>query len=80
VGIRGTLESRFLTFWFTQAQGFYNNVPFFVDGLGTDVYSGQGDLGILYSDVSNGGRLPDYHRLDISLKRMLSFPNALPWR
>ena len=48
-------------------------MPFFVDGLGTDVYSGQGDLGILYSDVRNGGRLPYYHRLDISLKRLFKF-------
>ncbi len=69
-GARWNLGSGFP---FTQTQGFYNNVPFFVDGLGTDVYSGQGDLGILYSDVRNGGRLPYYHRLDISLKRLFKF-------
>jgi hypothetical protein len=69
-GARWNLGSGFP---FTQTQGFYNNVPFFVDGLGTDVYSGQGDLGILYSGDRNGGRLPYYHRLDISLKRLFKF-------
>ena len=32
-----------------------------------------GDLGIIYSDTRNGGRLPYYHRLDMSLKRTFKF-------
>ncbi|MBL7828171.1 MAG: TonB-dependent receptor [Saprospiraceae bacterium] len=64
-------------FPFTLTQGFYNSIPFFEDGLGTDVYGGQGDLGILYSDDRNTGRLPYYHRLDISLKRLFKFSKYL---
>ncbi len=63
-------------FPFTQTQGFYNNVDF-SGGIGTDVLGGNGkdvsDLGIVYSDKRNGGRLPYYHRLDVSLKRQFSF-------
>ncbi|MEZ4940528.1 MAG: TonB-dependent receptor [Saprospiraceae bacterium] len=59
-------------FPFTQTQGFYNNVGF-GQGIGTDVLGGNGDLGIIYADERNGGRLPYYHRLDISLKRTFSF-------
>ncbi|MCB0534965.1 MAG: TonB-dependent receptor [Lewinellaceae bacterium] len=55
-------------FPFTLTQGFYNNVGF-GQGIGTDVLGGNGDLGIIYADERNGGRLPYYHRLDISLKR-----------
>lgn len=60
-------------FPFTQTQGFYNSVPFFQDGIGTDVLGGQGDLGIIYADERNGGRLPYYHRLDLSIKRLFKF-------
>ena len=60
-------------FPFTQTQGFYNSVPFFEDGIGTDVLGGQGDLGILYADERNGGRLPYYHRFDVSMKRLFKF-------
>jgi len=60
-------------FPFTQTQGFYNSIPFYDDGIGTDVLGGQGDLGILYSDTRNGGRLPYYHRLDVSIKRLFKF-------
>jgi len=59
-------------FPFTQTQGFYTNYNY-VDGIGTDVYGGQAGLGIIYSDKRNGGRLPYYHRLDLSIKRMISF-------
>lgn len=60
-------------FPFTLTQGFYNNIPFYQEGIGTDVYGGQGDLGIIYSDQRNSGRLPYYHRLDLSLKRQFKF-------
>ena len=32
----------------------------------------NGDLGILYADL-NSGRLPDYHRLDVSVKKTFNF-------
>ncbi len=56
-------------FPFTLTQGFYNNIPF-KDGFGTDVYGGQGSLGLIYDTKRNGGRLPYYHRMDVSVKRM----------
>jgi hypothetical protein len=68
-GARWNLGSGFP---FTQTQGFYTNFNF-NNGIGTDVLGGNGDLGILYSDVRNGGRLPYYHRLDLSAKRMIEF-------
>jgi hypothetical protein len=59
-------------FPFTQTQGFYTAFNF-GEGLGTDVYGGNGDLGIIYDDARNGGRLPYYHRFDASLKRTFKF-------
>lgn len=52
-------------FPFTLTQGFYSNFNF-KDGIATDVLRGNPDLGIIYSNSRNGGRLPDYHRLDVS--------------
>lgn len=68
-GARWNLGSGFP---FTLTQGFYTNFDF-KDGLGTDVYGGQGDIGILYDTKRNGGRLPYYHRLDLSVKRTVEF-------
>ncbi len=59
-------------FPFTLTQGFYSQYNF-TDGLDSDVLSGNADLGILYSDDRNDGRLPYYHRLDLSLKRTFEF-------
>ncbi|HMQ49710.1 MAG TPA: carboxypeptidase-like regulatory domain-containing protein [Saprospiraceae bacterium] len=55
-------------FPFTQTQGFYeqNN---FEDFLFTNILTGNFDLGVILSDEINGGRLSDYHRLDISLRK-----------
>lgn len=58
-------------FPFTLTQGFYSN--FNLTGISDDVYSGNPDLGIIYDDKRNGGRLPYYHRLDLSLKKMFEF-------
>jgi hypothetical protein len=71
-GARWNLGSGFP---FTKTQGFYTNYNF-DDGIGTDVLGGNfgaADLGILYDDQRNTGRLPYYHRLDISLKRVIKF-------
>lgn len=54
-------------FPFTQTAGFYEQSSF-QNGLGVDYVSQNGELGIKYGEL-NGGRLPYYHRLDISLKR-----------
>jgi outer membrane receptor for Fe3+-dicitrate len=54
-------------FPFTQTQGFYGKIPF-SDGINTDYVTYNEVLSILYADL-NEGRLPTYHRLDISVKR-----------
>lgn len=62
-------------FPFTLTQGFYNNITF-NEGVNTDVLGGNSnpeDIGIIYSEKRNGGRLPYYHRMDISLKRTFKF-------
>lgn len=55
-------------FPFTRTQGFYEDINF-LDGVATDLNSQNGNLGILYEEALNQGRLSDYHRLDVSLKK-----------
>jgi carboxypeptidase-like protein/TonB-dependent receptor-like protein len=55
-------------FPFTQTQGFYGQQTF-SEGLDTDVLTNNPNLGIVYTEKRNGGRLPAYNRFDISLKR-----------
>ncbi|RMD70012.1 MAG: TonB-dependent receptor, partial [Bacteroidetes bacterium] len=59
-------------FPFTLTQGFYENFDF-QDGVTTDVLTGNGSLGVIFDERRNAGRLPDYHRLDLSLKRVFHF-------
>lgn len=54
-------------FPFTLTQGFYEQLPF-QGGIGQDYTSANGDLGILYGDI-NTGRLPYFHRFDVSVKK-----------
>lgn len=54
-------------FPFTLTQGYYG-LNTFLDGIYTDYTTANEDLGIIYGDI-NTGRLPQYHRLDISLKK-----------
>ena len=68
IGARWNLGSGFP---FTQTQGFYTDYT--LGGVGDDITTGNADLGIIYSDTRNGGRLPYYHRLDLSVKRMFEF-------
>jgi hypothetical protein len=56
-------------FPFTQTQGFYENVNFTNQGLGTDPLGQNGTLSVKYADQINGGRLSWYHRMDISAKK-----------
>jgi len=59
-------------FPFTKTQGFYELLTL-DDGIFTDVISQNGALGIIYDENINTGRLPDYHRLDASLKKNFTF-------
>ncbi len=57
-------------FPFTQTTGFYNYNAL-QGGVSTDVLtSNPEDIGIIFSDTRNGGRLPYYHRLDISMTKI----------
>ncbi|MCQ2294415.1 MAG: TonB-dependent receptor [Bacteroidales bacterium] len=57
-------------FPFTQTQGMYENITF-ADGINTDYTQTNGSFGLIYGELY-GGRLPNYHRLDISGKRRFS--------
>lgn len=59
-------------FPFTLTQGFYTNYTF-EDGIGTDIPGDNADLGVIFASERNGGRLPYYHRLDLSAKRIITF-------
>ncbi len=54
-------------FPFTQNQGFYEKIPF-TNGIYTDFTGENGDLAVILAGL-NESRLPDYHRLDLDLKR-----------
>ena len=62
-----------LWFWFpfTKTQAYYEELNL-NNNLNQIFEFSNGNLGILYSDL-NTGRLPSYHRLDISLKKKFSF-------
>ncbi|MFT5667633.1 MAG: hypothetical protein ACI9DK_001832 [Vicingaceae bacterium] len=51
----------------TQTTGFYENINLQGD-IGQDITTQNGDLGIQYGGLGEG-RLPWYHRFDVSLKR-----------
>lgn len=54
-------------FPFTKLQGIYEKLDF-NGGINQDYTTTNGQLGIQYADI-NTGRLPDYHRLDLTLKK-----------
>ena len=56
-------------FPFTQTQGYYENIPF-TGGINTDYITQNGELDVIYSEL-NQGRLPYYHRLDLSLSKII---------
>ncbi|PSJ74914.1 TonB-dependent receptor [Sphingobacteriales bacterium UPWRP_1] len=55
-------------FPFTQTQGFYESIDF-SGGIDADYLSQNGTLGVIYDEKLNGGRLPSYHRLDVSIRK-----------
>lgn len=71
--LRWTIGSGFP---FTQTQGYFEKLDFLGGGAQTDVTTQNGNLGILLSEELNTGRLPYYHRLDLSAKRRWLFGNA----
>lgn len=62
-------------FPFTRTQGHYPLITF-QEGLDTDVTTANTELGTIYSAI-NDGRLPAYHRLDISYKRSVYFTETM---
>jgi hypothetical protein len=63
-------------FPFTLTQGFYGSHDL-LGGIDSDVLTGNPDLGILYSEQRNSGHLPDYHRMDLSLKKTFNLNKHL---
>jgi hypothetical protein len=59
------------SFPFTKTQGFYEYLDF-QGGVNFDYKTANGEMGVIYSEV-NDGRLPQYHRLDISIKKTYNF-------
>jgi hypothetical protein len=60
-------------FPFTKTQGFFDQI-LFQQGANTEYETENPDhIGVIYSEARNGGRLPYYHRLDISFKKTMHF-------
>jgi len=59
-------------FPFTQTQGFYSQVDY-SQGASSNIYSQNGTLGVQYG-LLNDGRLPYFHRLDLSLSKKIKLP------
>ena len=68
-GLRWNLGTGFP---FTRTQGFYEDVNLDNQGVDVDYTGANGNLGIIYEDEINGGRLPAYHRLDVSIKKFFN--------
>lgn len=60
-------------FPFTQTLGFFEEANLSSNPVLPEVLTGNGQLGVLLSPDLNGGRLIDFHRLDLSLRRTLEF-------
>lgn len=56
-------------FPFTQTQGNYEQLDF-SNGVGTNVLTQNGNLGTYFTEI-NTGRLPYFHRLDLSLSKKI---------
>ncbi|MCD4745989.1 MAG: TonB-dependent receptor [Bacteroidales bacterium] len=70
INVRWNLGSGFPV---TLTKGYYPLITF-NEGINTNYTTVNGNLGILYDDL-NAGRLPYYHRLDISLKKKFEIGN-----
>lgn len=56
-------------FPFTQTQGFYENLNLNQGGVSTNYVQQNGQIGLIYANEINGGRLSYYHRVDLSGKK-----------
>lgn len=64
-------------FPFTQTQGFYESLNMTQNGIGTNYLTQNGQVGLLYANEINGGRLSYYHRVDASAKKRFTIsPNS----
>jgi hypothetical protein len=63
-------------FPFTPTAGFYENIAFTPGqgGINGDYISTNGNININYGDL-NSKRLPDFHRMDITIKKGFEFKN-----
>lgn len=57
-------------FPFTQTEGYYGPKPNFQDGIDSDIADVNAEEPEIIFGELNGGRLPNYHRLDFSLNRV----------
>lgn len=57
-------------FPFTMIDGYYEHYQ--ITDVNIDTYTSSGELGIIYNDL-NEGEMPSYHRLDLDVKRKISF-------
>jgi hypothetical protein len=57
-------------FPFTQTQAFNEQVNITGNGLAANPLTQNGSINTIYASKINNGRLTDYHRLDISVKKM----------
>lgn len=60
-------------FPFTQTQGFYENNNPVSTGVNTNYLTQNGNIGVIYSNEINGGRLSWYHRFDLSVRKRFYF-------
>ena len=60
-------------FPFTQTVGFVEDPNLDGNPVTPNIFTGNGGLGVLLSPDRNGGRLSDFHRLDLSLQRTFNF-------
>jgi hypothetical protein len=63
-------------FPFTKTQAFYEGLDF-SNGINTDITTANGNLAIVYDSKINDGRLPYYHRLDLSMKKIFNIKDKL---
>lgn len=56
-------------FPFTQTQGFFEDLNPTSGGIGTSYPQQNGNIGLVYANDINGGRLSWYHRLDLSARK-----------
>ena len=54
----------------------YEFFSFLDDKVNTDITSVNGEIEVIYAKQLNGGRLPVYHRLDLSLKRTFALSTS----